>query len=102
VKDGDEDHESECEVLELQRLNALLDELRGNGGDEEWRDAWYPVTLIRESYFTEYAQELADDIGAIDSNAGWPTAHIDWNAAADALLVDYSAVMFDGVEYYYR
>jgi hypothetical protein len=102
--DLDDDNETDQDTLfaELSALESLLDELRGNGGDHEWRDAWYPVTLIRESYFKEYAQELADDIGAIDRNAGWPSAYIDWDAASDALLIDYSAVIFDGVEYYYR
>jgi hypothetical protein len=44
-------------------LYDLLAELRGNGGDHEWRGDWYPVTLIRDSYFTEYAQSFAEDIG---------------------------------------
>jgi hypothetical protein len=85
-----------------RRWSSLLSDLEGNGGDEEWRGSWYPVTLIRESYFREYAEELAEDIGAVVSDAKWPNNHIDWDAAADELLTDYSAVLFDGVEYYYR
>lgn len=88
--------------MELRRLTALLEELEGNGGDEEWRGAWYPVTLIRESHFEDYAQELAEDIGAIDRDAGWPLRHIDWEAAADELLIDYTSTEFDGVIYHYR
>src|SRR5687767_7294225 len=52
----------------------------------------YGETLIRDSYFTEYAQQLADDIGAIDANAAWPLSHIDWEAAADELKQDYTSV----------
>ena len=102
VKESDENHEPDCEVLELQRLNALLDELRGNGGDHDWRDAWYPITLIRESHFEDYAENLADELGYMDKNTTWPYNHINWEAAANELLIDYSSVEFDGVTYYYR
>lgn len=99
--DFDEDEqEQQCE--ELAQLNALLGDLRGNGGDHDWRGDWYPLTLIRESHFEDYAQEFADDIGAVNTEAGWPNNHIDWRAAANELLIDYSSVEFDGVTYYYR
>lgn len=87
---------------ELKMLTELLEELEGNGGDEQWRGSWYPVTLIRESYFKDYAEELAEDIGAINSEASWPNNHIDWDAAADELLGDYTSTEFEGVTYYYR
>lgn len=90
------------EATELVTLRELLDELRGNGGDHEYKGAWYPVGLIRESHFQDYAQELAEDIGAINSEAGWPTGCIDWEQAADELLIDYSSVEFEGITYYYR
>lgn len=35
--DSEDEDEYEPEREELVRLTALLDELRGNGGDEEWR-----------------------------------------------------------------
>lgn len=50
----------------------------------------------------EYAETLAEDIGAIDRNAGWPLMHIDWEAAADALKMDYRQVDYDGVAYWMR
>jgi hypothetical protein len=56
--------------------------------------------LIREDYFTEYAQELAEDIGAVPREIGWPLYHIDWEAAADALKRDYMTVEFLGQTYY--
>lgn len=87
---------------ELKHLVALLDECRGNGGDEQWEGDWYPVTLIRDSYFKTYAQELADDIGAIDANATWPNTCIDWDRAARELRMDYTSVSFDGVDYWVR
>ena len=97
------DEESEdLDREELSKLTELLDDLRGNGGDEEWCNSWYPVSLIRESHFEDYARELAEDIGAIDRNANWPLAYIDWEAAAEALLVDYTSTEIEGVTYYYR
>lgn len=92
----------EDESGELVTLRALLDELKGNGGDEQWRGDWYPVTLIRDSYFVDYAQQLAEDIGAVDPQAGWPTYCIDWERAARDLRMDYTSVEFDGVTYWTR
>ena len=96
------DEPDEDEAAELAMLQALLDETRGNGGDHQWRGDWYPGSMIRDSYFEEYAQELADDIGAIDKDLGWPTAYIDWKAAAEALQQDYGSVTLGGVDYWYR
>lgn len=90
------------EGCELKAITELLSDLCGYGGDEQWEGDWYPVTLIHENYFTQYAQELADDIGAVDRDAKWPNTHIDWEAAAEDLKQDYSTVEFDGNTYYYR
>ena len=90
------------ELDELETLKSLLEDLKGDGGDEQWEGDWYPSTLIRASYFTTYAQELAEDLGAIDSNATWPNNCIDWDRAARELQVDYSSVDVDNVEYLYR
>ncbi len=87
---------------ELDKLTELLDELKGYGGDEQWKGDWYPVTLIRDSYFEDYAEQLADDIGAINTEIGWPNNCIDWERAARELQQDYSTVDFDGIDYWYR
>jgi hypothetical protein len=89
-------------VEELERLEALLGELKGCGGDHEWRGAWYPVTLIRDDYFETYAREFAEDIGAVGKHNTWPTNHIDWKAAAEALQQDYTQVDFGESTYWYR
>jgi hypothetical protein len=81
---------------ELKALQKLQEEAEGCC---DWR---YGETLIRDSYFTEYAQELAEDIGAIDPKASWPLGHIDWVSAAEELQQDYTTVDFDGVEYWVR
>ena len=95
---GLDDDESE----ELKTLTDLLDDLKGNGGDEQWRGDWYPLTLIRDSYFKDYAQELAEEIDAIPNNAQWPCTCIDWEQAAQELRMDYSSTEYDGVTYWYQ
>lgn len=88
---------------ELAALEEFVESMRGQGGgDHEWEGDWFPVTLIRDSYFEEYAEEFAGDIGAIDPKAGWPLQHIDWKAAAEALQIDYSTSEYDGVTYWWR
>jgi hypothetical protein len=100
-----EDNETAQDDLfaELRSLRAILEDLKGNGGDEEWRDHWYPVTLIREDYFEDYARELASDIGALSGpEMRWPHNHIDWKAAAEELTQDYTSCTIEGNDYYYR
>lgn len=94
IKDDDEDQE-------FQTLQSLLDDLKGNGGDEQWRGDWYPITLIRDSYFVDYCEELVSDIGDLPREIPAYIA-IDWEKTADNLRVDYSCVEYDGVEYLYR
>jgi hypothetical protein len=50
----------------------------------------------------KYAQELADDIGAVSRDAKWPNNHLDWDAAAAELEQDYMSVTFNGEEFLMR
>lgn len=89
------------EAEELAALRAILDELKGNGGDEQWRGDWYPVTLIRDSYFTYYAREMLEDCGTIPRDLpSWVV--IDWDATAGNVRMDYTPVEIDGSTYWYR
>jgi hypothetical protein len=83
------------EAAELAALEALAEEAEGYSDD--WK---YGATLIRGSYFQDYARELADDIGAINAKATWPNNCIDWERAASELKYDYTSVDFGGVEYW--
>jgi len=38
----------------------------------------------------DFAQQLAEDIGAIDPKAGWPNNCINWEWAAQELMYDYA------------
>ena len=86
----------EAEAEELKCLKELADD---GEGSPDWQ---YVAVLISDSYFPQYAQELAEDIGAVDADAEWPLRHIDWEAAAEELKADYFSVDFDGVEYWIR
>jgi antirestriction protein len=75
-----------------------------------WEDAGYAIddvaenepTMIPEYDFAEYAQELAEDIGAISQDAKWPVYCIDWERAARELKMDYTSVRVNGTTYYFR
>jgi hypothetical protein len=84
------------EGQELKILKALADQCEGYG---DWS---YGETLIRESYFQDYAQELAEDCGMIPKDLGWPCTCIDWEHACRELKMDYTEVDFDGVSYFMR
>jgi hypothetical protein len=93
-------HEDSAEFLLIYR--TLKDLQGGGGGDEQWRGDWYPSTLIRDSYFQEYAKNLAEDCGMVSSNQSWPNYCIDWEYAAKELQYDYSATDIGGITYWFR
>jgi antirestriction protein len=84
---------------EAHELKALLSLAEEASSSPDWQ---YGEGLVRDSYFVTYAQELADDIGAVDANASWPNTCIDWERAARELRMDYTSVDFDGVTYWIR
>ena len=89
------------EAAELAALQTILDELKGYGGDEQWRGDWYPATLISEKYFEDHARELLEDCGTIPKDLPWFVA-IDWETTAQNIQGDYTAVEIDGSTYWYR
>lgn len=95
----EDDDATADEIQELHHLEALQEEAKPYA--EDWE---YGESLIRGSYFTHYAQELANDIGCIDDEhmQNWPFTCIDWDRAARELQMDYTEVEFDGVAYFIR
>ena len=81
-----------------EELNMLL-ELREEVDSGEWE---YGIGFIADSYFTEYARQLAEDIGAISDDAQWPATCIDWEEAAEQLKQDYTSIEYNGETYWYR
>lgn len=59
-------------------------------------------TLIPEDQFEDYAQELAEDIGAINREYQWPLYCIDWEWAAIELKHDYTSATVEGQDYLMR
>lgn len=92
------DHEfDEADAEELQTLRDFKEDMEG------YCDWIHGETLIEESYRETYAEQLAEDIGAIDRNANWPLNHIDWTAAANDLFAhDYHYAELGGFTYYAR
>lgn len=85
LDDGDDTDEED------RALVTAIDELREDV--TEWYDG---NVLIRDDYFVEYAQETAEDLGAVDDSSRWPCDCIDWERAADELALDYHEVEFNG------
>lgn len=86
---GDPDRHAEADAL-----TAVIDQID---------HAEQGQILIRETHFTAYAQDYAEEIGDIDPNSDrWPYTCIDWEQAARELRQDFTSVDWDGVTYYYR
>jgi hypothetical protein len=99
-----EELESEFEdgSLDIDDIE-LLEQLKAFAEEGETCADWnHGETLIHEDYFKTYAQDLAEDVGAINSDASWPLGCIDWDQAADELLMDYTAIEFDDNTFYAR
>ena len=60
------------------------------------------IQFIADYYFEDYAQEFAEDVGAISKTTEWPANCIDWEQATRELQMDYTSVSFDGNDYWYR
>ena len=86
------------EEQELEKLRGLRDDI----GESRGKISKDNGPFIHENDFEDYARELADDIGAIPTNAGWPCTCIDWEKAANELQMDYTSIDWEGVTYYYR
>ena len=86
---------SEQDIEELESLQKVAEQGEGYG---DWK---YGETLINESYFTDYCEEMCKDCGDIPQNV--PSyIEIDWEATSENLKADYTEIDFDGVTYYMR
>ena len=91
LADWDEDN-----LVELDALKSLAEQASSS---PDWQ---YGETLVRDSHFTIYAEELAEDCGMLDHKATWPYTCIDWDLAVRDLKMDYYCVDFDGIDYWVR
>lgn len=98
----------ECSPADAQELAELIAAITGDGYDPDLVHEWasYTGTVVtewdrptREAFdevycgiwrsVEEYAQDLAEGIGAIDRDASWPLMYIDWWNAARDLMDEY-------------
>lgn len=93
---------SESEAAEL----AALVKLKSAGeSSPDWN---YSETLIRDSYFEDYIEQLIDDcypaVSKALSSGEWPMRHLklDIEDAANEAKVDYFEVEFNGSTYLIR
>lgn len=95
LKESENDYSEEAE--ELEALIKLREEC------EDYCPDWiHGETLINDSYFEDYAKELANDCYGMIKDIKWPFTCIDWEKATEELQQDYSSVEFDGETYWYR
>lgn len=93
---GAEAFDDEDEGNEYIALKALADEAEAYS--EDWT---YGSTLIRDSYFSDYVQELLEDCGDLPKDLPHYVV-VDWEATARNIRQDYTSVDFDGVTYWVR
>jgi len=75
------DYFCECDH-EAEVVNAAIDcDIQGCDIDEAYQGAYKDNE--------DFAQETADQLGAVDKNAAWPINCIDWEYAAKELMYDY-------------
>lgn len=84
------------EGQELSSLQDFANELEGYCPD--WR---HGTTLIEDSHFTDYAEELCKDIGDMPKEIPSYIV-IDWEATADNIKQDYTSAEIDGYTYWAR
>jgi hypothetical protein len=84
------------EASELNDLEELAEEAEGYAAD--WK---YGETLIRETYWVDYCQELCEDIGDIPKNIPH-YIEIDWGKTAENIKADYTTVEYGNVTYLIR
>ena len=94
------ENDEDLDDLDKDELKVLQDLAKeGEDYSSDWK---YGEALIRDTYFKNYAMEVAYDFGAINPKAGWPNTCIDWDQATRELQIDYSIIDYDGIDYWIR
>ena len=92
---------SQARAALMETDRDTLEELIDRFGDElvaEYQEQGCSLGDMEEAYQGEYksdvdfAQNMADDLGAIDKDLSWPYTGIDWEWAARQLMMDYFEV----------
>lgn len=87
-------------ALERAALIVALIAIRDEAGCADWHRS---ETFVNDSYFEDYARELADDLGYLGRDRDNPLlACVDWEQWTDLVRQDYSSVEVEGATFWYR
>lgn len=102
------------DMFNADDLASLIEDLHGSDDEQDRADLeraeefaamlsdYDAEDVIADRHFVEYAQDLAYEIGVIPHDVPWPLYYIDWEAAAEALRMDYAGIEFEGRIYWVR
>lgn len=86
------------DIEEYKNINTFCAELSDYSSDFEYGEA-----IIREDYFTQYAEDFCKDCGLVPSDlSSLIEDNLDWDGIAEDLKQDYTSVEYDGDTYYIR
>jgi antirestriction protein len=89
--------------VDKDTLRELIEQF-GEDIVRQYYEEGYDLNSMQEAYQGQYdndedfAQQMAEDLGLIHENAGWPSYCIDWEQASSELMMDYFEI--DG--HYFR
>lgn len=87
----------DLEIEELADLQDVFNQAEGCGAFN------HGESLIHESYFVEYCEELCCDIGDIPGDLPWYIAsNIEWDGVANDIKADYMEINLGGASYFMR
>lgn len=96
--DADNDYDIILELRdELSPLIALQEEAEGYISDWQYGETFYTWDAL-----VEYAEETVNECYTTGNLPYWVTNHIDWEAVAEEIKVDYTEFEFHGTTYYAR
>lgn len=106
----DANPDSEDEIVAEDEMGRWLDEnedeyvslMAFKEEVEQYTSEWgHGATIIADTYFEDYAEEFAYDIGEIKRDS-MMAQFIDWRRFAEWVQTDYAEITFDGVSYWIR
>jgi hypothetical protein len=77
-------------VTEVDDLCSIVNQI--NDLEEEIGPNFQDATIIAESAFEDYAQELAEELAPDGDLSIWPLRHIDWETATEELREDWQHI----------
>lgn len=91
---------AEMTVDERDEYNALITlQEDAEGYISDWQ---YGETFYTWEGLVEYAEETVNECYTTGDLPSWVTNHIDWEAVAEEIKVDYTEFEFRGTTYYAR